>query len=521
MKHPGKYLVLGFLLALSFQSNAQNTTLRLGRQAMIPVEIELNKAKYPVHTAWRPIIRSDIKLERELVNNKDEGWFKRKLLRENFVVIQDEGISATINPLLHLEAGFDLADDTPSRITTNSRGAVIEADIGDKVGLFTSFRENQAFVPDYLNDYVLATDNMPGDGRVKPFKTTGFDYAMASGYVSVDAHEKVNLQFGHDKRFVGDGYRSLLLSDNSFNYPFMQVSTSWYNNRVKLNNMYTSMQSLNRLPYKTTPEALFERKAGTFHHLNFVITDELQLGIFEGTIWQRMDTATLATQKLNPLMINPIPGVGALINGLAGDNNSLLGLTVRYKTHDYFYMYGQYVLDDLNLKKSGWQAGIRGFNLIVPGLHMQAEINRANNYTFSHDIPLQNYGHYNQPLAHPLGAGFMEYVSIIDYNWKSFWVQAKMTFATTPDDQDTLHLGSNIFNSEFDRTAVVIGDPTLNILNVSLDFAYVVNPTYNLELFLTVRERAVMRNTGATGNDWMNYIGFGLRTSLWNTYYDF
>ena len=51
------------------------------------------------------------------------------------------------------------------------------------------------------------------------------------------------IQFGHGKHFIGDGYRSLLLSDNAFNYPFLRIQTSFW--RVQYTNLYAEMQDIN------------------------------------------------------------------------------------------------------------------------------------------------------------------------------------------------------------------------------------------------------------------------------------
>ena len=49
----------------------------------------------------------------------------------------------------------------------------------------------------------------------------------SSGFVSVEASDNFIVQFDHGKHFIGDGYRSLLLSDNSFNYPFTSPIKFW------------------------------------------------------------------------------------------------------------------------------------------------------------------------------------------------------------------------------------------------------------------------------------------------------
>ena len=50
------------------------------------------------------------------------------------------------------------------------------------------------------------------------------------------------MQFGHGKHFIGDGYRSLFLSDNSFNYPFLRIETKL--GKLQYTNLYAELQDI-------------------------------------------------------------------------------------------------------------------------------------------------------------------------------------------------------------------------------------------------------------------------------------
>ena len=57
--------------------------------------------------------------------------------------------------------------------------------------------------------------------------------------------------------------------------------------------------------------------------------------------------------------------------------------------------------------KYGIQLGGKYFDAFgVRNLDLQAELNMVRPYTYSHYDSTSNYTHYNQPLAHPLGADF-------------------------------------------------------------------------------------------------------------------
>ena len=74
-----------------------------------------------------------------------------------------------------------------------------------------------------------------GQGRVKSFEE-GYDFNMASSRITYTPTDYLNIQLGHDKHFIGNGERSLLLSDLSFNYPFIRLQSDWLNGKLKYQN---------------------------------------------------------------------------------------------------------------------------------------------------------------------------------------------------------------------------------------------------------------------------------------------
>jgi hypothetical protein len=51
----------------------------------------------------------------------------------------------------------------------------------------------------------------------------------------------------------------------------------------------------------------------------------------------------------------------------------------------------------------------------IKNLDLQLEMNRVRPFTYAHYDTINNYTHYNQPLAHPLGANFQELIGIARY----------------------------------------------------------------------------------------------------------
>jgi len=53
--------------------------------------------------------------------------------------------------------------------------------------------------------------------------------------------------------------------------------------------------------------------------------------------------------------------------------------------------------------------------LNVSNLDLQLEYNSARPYTYSHSTIYSNYTNYRQPVAHPIGANFKEFIAIVRY----------------------------------------------------------------------------------------------------------
>ena len=109
--------------------------------------------------------------------------------------------------------------------------------------------------------------------------------------------------------------------------------------------------------------------------------------------------------------LNPIILLRPVEFSLNSPDNILLGLNVRYDLFPSSYIYSQIILDEFSLtelrkdkgfwaNKYGYQLGYKKFSLFgVDNLLLQTEYNSVRPYTYSHHNPLQNYAHYNQPLA--------------------------------------------------------------------------------------------------------------------------
>ena len=167
---------------------------------------------------------------------------------------------------------------------------------------------------------------------------------------------------------------------------------------------------------------------------------------------------------------------------------------------------------------------------------MQVEYNYVRPYTYAHHNPQQNYGHYNQPLAHPFGANFSEVLFITNYKWRRFEIDAKIMFASYGGDfeGDTTSYGSNIYFStgnyaqEEGLVEMGAGRPSDfgiemhqgNLTKIdykSLNISYIMNPYTNLKINLGVTFRNIHNNDADSAT---RFINFGIMSNLFNHYYD-
>jgi hypothetical protein len=480
------------------------------------------------------------------LKDKSRKWIIRKLKYESAVVLKDSAdrFNLSVDPLLVFEAGSDLASSGNELLYKNSRGILLRGDIGEKISFESSFYENQATYAAYIDSYIASTDDLfpqtanynynviPGQGRSKPFRSNGYDFSMASGYISYSPSKLFNFQVGHGKHFVGDGYRSLLLSDNAFNYPYARITTTWKN--IQYTNLYASFMNLTNGGTVTPAyvERLFQKKTASFQMLSVNLFKRLQLGVFQGMIWEGADTVN--SQHLSFNTFNPVIGVNTAVYGLNHENNILLGATMKFKITSSLSLYGQFMLDDVYdsdeggevRSKNGWQLGFKYHNLFgAKNLNIQAEYNSARPYSYAAVNTEQSYTHYNQALAHPLGANFNEAIGIVNYLFRDFFLQLKGNYAVKGLDSLNHNYGGNIFRTtgsfpigqKLDNISTTGGLRT-EIINLDMQLGYLVNHATNLNIYVGFTNRIQTINSAASNTQ---IIYFGLRTSLSNVYYDF
>jgi len=459
---------------------------------------------------------------------KHKNWFLRKLREESFLAIDTLGFQLQIDPLAYLELGNQL--NTSSHVWTNTRAVRMQGRIGEKLTFQSFFFENQANMPQFIDDFVKKYNIIPGQGMSRGFHTDSYDFSRSEGWISYSPSSVFNFQFGHGKRFIGDGYRSLLLSDNSFSYPFFQITTRIWN--IQYVNLFTAFSNMKTSNYWISG---YDKKYGSFHILSYYNNLGFEISLFEGIVWHGGDST--ANRGFDVNYLNPIIFYRPVEFSLGSPDNAILGANLKYKLLNNLQLYSQLVLDDIDFGESqkgkgylwnkfGFQFGGKYFDAFgISNLFLQLEYNRVRPYTYSHRSDIQSYSHYRQPLAHPLGANFEEFIALANYKLGDFQLSLKANFAIYGADNDTTNWGGNIFLIE--QTAS-LGYPSwgnftkqgfyTELLNFKAEIVYLLNPVTNLNIFTMLYFRKLDNNISPSTD---KIFTFGIRTSIENFYYDF
>ncbi len=283
---------------------------------------------------------------------------------------------------------------------------------------------------------------LPGFGR----DNTRWMYAL-----DYKANKFITLSFGKGKHFIGNGYRSLFLSDELSPYPYLKVKTEF--GRVKYYNLFTTFLDIQ-------DKGMDRKKHASIHYLDVGVGDYVNIAVFEGVIWQA--NSEDYNRAYDVEYLNPVIFYRPVEFSKHSPDNVLMGasLNVSFKKT---MLYMQVLLDDLNIarqkdrdanfstgffqNKFAYQLGIKTQYKMLTAL---LEYNQAQPYTYAHKEPMQSYTHVNHALAHPLGANFKELVTIVGYAKGKLKLKLKATIALVGLDSLGTHFGQNIFASDFD-----------------------------------------------------------------------
>lgn len=447
----------------------------------------------------------------------------------NFFQVDRPQFFLRVNPILGLSYGKD-AKRKEVHVFNNTRGIELHATVFDRMYFYTQILENQSRFLNHIERRISETRAIPGNGLFKNYQSRlagglkGWDYLNSRGYIGYEILPNIALELGHGRNFIGDGIRSLFLSDYANNYFYLKFRGRFW--KFNYESILTELSALGARD--NIGDQLIPKKYAATHYLTYHFSKNVELGLFESVVYSRANHFEF--QYLNPVIL-----YRTVEQLLGSSDNALLGASIRWNIKNRAKLYGQVILDefllDAIIDQSGWwankygfQAGIKYLNLFgIPYLDLNYEYNIVRPYTYSHRGSIEgsmgrsvsSYSHYNQPLAHPLGANFSEHLLDVNYRFNpslSFNLRAGYAIVGKDIQGDSISYGSNILRStdlkksEYDNRLFQGSKRTIGYINFTTSYEWF----YNFYTDINVYVRSE-KSSGREVIDPTVYTGINLR----------
>lgn len=511
------------LFLISGVVRAQSVYQPYSYQFYQKLDADVYSTKTRLHSSLKPFFVDDSLVKHHYDSLMNLGGLKGKFFTQHQIDVQGKGYTFYTDLL----PDFNLSRDFSGKRNTNSGslGLQVGGTVGNKLSYNVSAYENRAVLPEYLSTYTNQVGIIPGQAYAALYGNE-YRWSYITALVSYTPNKYLNITAGRDKTFIGDGYRSELLSDYASPYPFFKLTATLGNVR------YMAMWAYFNDPLSVKVDGGDRKKYGVFHYLDWNVSNRLSLGFFDAIIWPAKDD--LGHQRgFDFTYINPVIFLRPLEATNGSPDNALIGFTGKYKLTDGITAYGQFALDEFEAKnffssngssrnKYGWQLGLRGANLFnVSGLNYLLETNNVKPYTYSERSSIVNYSENGEPLAHPWGANFREVVGLLNYSYKRFDFSGELDYGHYGLDMNNLNYGKDIFQQYVDP-ARAFGNYTgqgltTNMVYLEGKVAYLLNPKYNLRFELGGLYRS---EKNSQFHDKTGMLTFGIRSSFRAIYND-
>ncbi len=441
----------------------------------------------------------------------------------NLYEVHIKDFDLVVNPVIQVVVSKE--KDNDETLYLNTRGLNVRGRIANKIGFYAYLTDNQEKDPFYVRDWVNRRKAVPGEGFYKQFKQTGYDYFDARGYFTFNVTKYINVAFGYDKNFIGNGYRSLFFSDAGNNNLFLKLNTRIW--KINYQNLFMELHAA-EIP---GGDKLLPKKYAAMHHLDISLNKWLNIGLFEGVVFGRKDRFDFG-------YLNPIIFYRSIEQQNGSFDNSVAGLDLKANLAKKIQLYGQLCLDEFLLSeitknngywgnKWGIQLGAKYIDAFgISNLDLQLEYNVVRPYTYSHRDSVANYTHYNQPMAHPLGANFSEFIGLARYQPAPKWLAvAKLIYYQQGRDSNSISYGSNIFLPNIPPYRIgdfghALGSGwKTNVLYASFLLSYEFRENLFLELNAVYRKQETKTPPITSTNT--SIVSFGVRWNMHRREFDY
>ena len=390
-------------------------------------------------------------------------------------------------------------------------------------------------LPNYLDSTTRASGVTPGEGYAHRSgnAVTHYDW---NAYADYKAGEYFHFTLGRGRNFLGEGYRSLFLSDEAYSYPYLRITTTaWH---LRYVNLFTLMDDIRGA---AGDPRRFAKKFTSMHYLSWNVSKRVNVGLFEAIVWQDNDPDYPRGFDLS--YVNPVIFYRPVEYGLGSPDNALLGIALNVKVGEQVLLYSQVILDEFLLKNvragDGWYGNKQGVQIGAvahdafrqKGLMLRAELNYVRPFMYTHADTRQNYAHYAEPLAHPYGSGFMEGLAQGEWRHGPWLISDILSYAEMGRDTTTgpnSSYGNDIFLPEDDRAlnaegtkprnyGYYLGEPAKRtVVQNELRVGRLLEPRSGIMLELAWTYR--VETGGGAPSLVTNYIRAGISSNLHNSH---
>ncbi|NLA24503.1 MAG: hypothetical protein GX879_06010, partial [Bacteroidales bacterium] len=270
------------------------------------------------------------------VEKSNKNWIHRKLLYEHFGIAKGKNYILYIDPLFD----FNLAKSFPynKNIYVNTRAVQVYASFYNKLTISSSIYENQAKFPDFIDDYYNYFGVIPGHERVKPFGSGAYDWANAYASISFKATKFLHFELGNEKNFIGNGYRSMILSDFSPQYFYFKTSAFWkrfFYTNIASRTLNPNYNNISGTRPNWSANDLYPHKMMNINYFGLNINPKIEIGVFEACMMG-------INSRLNPKLSAWLPAVNELIYSNSDSLNFLWGSNINVNAFKNLNIYAQF-----------------------------------------------------------------------------------------------------------------------------------------------------------------------------------
>ena len=341
-------------------------------------------------------------------------------------------------------------------------------------------------------------------------------YTDIRSRVSFSPNKIFNFQAGLDHNFIGQGSRSLFLSDYGNPYPFGMIRANFW--RLQYTVLYQFMRE--------GTQGDWNGKFASAHHISFNPARWLNIGVFETVIFNPADT--LLGRGFDVEYLNPVVFYRPQEYSVGSADNVLLGLDLTARVKNY-QIYGQFIIDEFFLEeirarsqwwanKYGAQFGVKGnFEMGIHRFFARTEFNFVRPYTYAHLNDRLNLGNQGRALAHPYGANFAEILGEVRWAKEHWRGQFFVNYALRGGNPDSLNYGADIYepyiNRPYEYGHFIGQGAATNSWLFRWRVARKIPKLYDVSVFAEYNLRYVVQTQRAH-----SLISVGMRTNLWNDY---